>query len=121
MKYSIDRPPLAKNFELPSRETLLKLKVGDLVKIMFREKDEGVERMWVIITKQQSSIEWSGKLDNEPFGEKMKKVIKLGDEVIFHPLDIIQTWEEKPKISTKMLILIGFIIISDILIFYYFS
>ena len=121
MKYSIDRPPLAEKFELPSRDTLLKLKIGDLVKIIFREENEGTERMWVIITKQQSSIEWTGKLDNEPFGEKMKDVLHLGEEVIFNPLDIIQTWEEKPKISTKMLILIGFIIMADILIFFYFS
>lgn len=95
MSYSIERPPLSEKFYLPSQELLLKLKVGDLVKIMFLEKDEGVERMWVIITNQQDISQWTGKLDNDPVGEKMKKVIKAGDEVIFHPLDIVQIWQDE--------------------------
>ncbi len=95
MSYEIERPPLSEKFYLPPQESLLKLKSGDLVKIMFREQDEGVERMWVKITKQQDHSEWTGELDNDPMGEKMSKILKSGDEVIFHPLDIVQIFEEK--------------------------
>ncbi len=93
MGYTIKRPPLSEAFHLPPREVLLRLKVGDLVKIMFREENDGVERMWVKITKQQDIAEWTGVLDNDPLGENMSKVLKAGDEILFHPLDIIQIWE----------------------------
>jgi hypothetical protein len=97
MKYKIQRPPLAETFFLPSKERLLSLKPDDLVKIIFQieTEDEDAERMWVKIIKQQDSAEWTGILDNDPYGEKLKQVIKAGDQVIFHPLDIIQIWEDE--------------------------
>ena len=93
MKYSIDRPPLSEKFSLPTREELLKLVPGNLVKLIFRSNTGEVERMWVSITTQQDSSEWSGLLDNDPFSESLKEI--SSDEVIkFHPLDVIQIWEE---------------------------
>ena len=97
MKYTIKRPPLSENFFLPSKEKLLELKVGDIVKIMFQVEDAPVERMWVKITKQQDISEWTGKLDNDPNGEKMKTVLKSGDKIIFSPLDIIQIWDDSQR------------------------
>jgi len=64
---------------------------------MFREQDDGVERMWVKITEQQDISEWKGILDNDPVGQKMQEVLKAGDEVIFHPLDIIQIWDKETQ------------------------
>lgn len=90
MNYRIIRPPLSAKFEVPSREDLLKLKIGDLVKIMFQVDDEPTERMWVIITEQQDIAEWTGTLDNEPVGEKTKKVLKPGMVIKFHPYDVVQ-------------------------------
>lgn len=95
MKYKIERPPLVETFFLPPKETLLKLKLGDLVKVMFKIDNEEVERMWVKIIKQQDHSEWTGELDNDPKGQKMSEILKSGDEVIFHPLDIVQIFEEK--------------------------
>jgi hypothetical protein len=95
MSYIIQRPPLAKSFFLPSKDALLSLQVGDLVKIMFTCTEGGVERMWVQITKQQDVSEWTGKLDNDPSDKKISEILKAGDEIIFHPLDIIQIWKEE--------------------------
>jgi hypothetical protein len=94
VKYTIERPPLSPDFQLPTREELLNLKVGDLVKIMFRHPVSGVERMWVIIKKQQDIAEWTGVLDNNPLEEEMSKVLKSGDKVVFHPLDVIQIYDK---------------------------
>ena len=94
MKYTIKRPPLSETFSLPSKDALLKLKVGDIVKIMFEVEGETVERMWVKIIKQQDISEWTGELDNDPKGEKMSNILKADEEVIFHPLDIIKIWED---------------------------
>ncbi|MES2436605.1 MAG: hypothetical protein V4519_01210 [Patescibacteria group bacterium] len=95
MKYKVERPPLTGNFFLPSKESLVELKPGNLVKIMIRHEEEGVERMWVKIIQQQDISEWTGVLDNDPVGEKMSGLLKAGDIVIFHPLDIIQIWDDK--------------------------
>lgn len=91
MSYQIIRPPLHKNFELPTTETILGLKQNQLVKVIFQAvEDEPAERMWVKLTEQISDSQWKGILDNDPEGGQLKKAIKAGDEVIFHPLDIIQ-------------------------------
>ena len=98
MNYKIVRPPLSESFSLPLKEVLLKLKIGDLVKIMFKPEAGEVERMWVQITKMEDISEWTAKLDNDPVTEKMKEAVKAGDEVIFHPYDIIQIWTESVSI-----------------------
>ena len=100
-KYTIERPPLSSNFQLPSSEELLKLKVGDLAKIMIRHETDGVERMWVIITKQQDISQWTGVLDNDPYGEGMAKILKPGDEIVFHPLDIVDIYNENDNTKNK--------------------
>ena len=92
MNYTIIRPPLHKDFELPSREKLLGVHSDQLVKIIFQVGDETPERMWVKVVKQTDS-EWRGILDNDPVGDDLKKMIGAGDEVVFHPLDVIQIWE----------------------------
>jgi hypothetical protein len=89
MKYTIQRPPLHSEFELPTLEALLALKEGDFVKVMFQVEDD-VERMWVILKNIEDDSKWIGVLDNDPAGEKISSVLKAGMEVEFHPLDIIQ-------------------------------
>ena len=101
MKYQIVRPPLAKTFWLPSRRDLFKIKISNEVKLIFRVSDENPERMWVIVTKQQSIEQWTGTIDNDAFGVKTRKALPLGKEVIFHPLDIIQILEQKQGQSIK--------------------
>jgi len=83
-KYSICRPPLAKTFDLPSREDLLKVKKGKHVKLIFTDP-YGTERMWVKVMENKEVDEWKGVLDNQPFTMHMK----LGQKVVFHPLDVI--------------------------------
>ncbi len=96
-KYEIIRSPLSEDFDLPSREELLKVMPGDMVKIMFKVGEDAVERMWVIVVQQQDISEWTGILDSDPVGEETKKVLHPGDEVLFHPLDIIKLWEENNR------------------------
>ncbi len=89
MNYSIERAPLHKNFWLPSRDQLLSVKVGQNVKLIFRVGEE-VERMWIIVTKQQHDSEWTGIIDNDAVGKTLSQVLPYRTEITFHPLDIIQ-------------------------------
>lgn len=93
-KYRILRPPLHSNFELPTREELLGISLGQRIKIIFQADDETPERMWVEITDRDNDSEWSGLLDNDPVGKKLQTRIKAGEKVSFHPLDIIQIYDE---------------------------
>lgn len=95
MTYSIERPPLAATFELPTREELLSIKRGDLVKIMFRVENENIERMWVKVTSQQDIAEWTGLIDNDAVSEKTRTILPAGTEISFHPLDIVQIFDEQ--------------------------
>lgn len=89
--YTIGRPPLHKNFALPSRDDLLLLQSGDFVKLIFapnRSKNM-VERMWIKITSIGDwQNEWQGTLSNTPFDFDAFG-LEHGDLVRFHPLDII--------------------------------
>ena len=89
MLYHIQRPPLHKDFELPSREELLILKKGDLVKLIFCVEDETPERMWVILDDCTDDIEWTGVIDNDAVGKLTTEILPAGTKVNFHPLDII--------------------------------
>jgi hypothetical protein len=95
MEFSIDRPPIAKTFELPTRDELLSLKPGDFAKLIFRVGSDSPERMWVQITEQQDSLEWSGVIDNDAKQEKTRKVLPTGKSVKFYPIDIIDTMRGK--------------------------
>ncbi len=95
MHFNILRPPLAKSLALPAQEKLLELKIGDNVKLVFQVAEDDPERMWVKITEQQTTDEWTGKIDNNPFQESTAKTLPEGTIVKFHPLNIIQIWEEK--------------------------
>ncbi len=59
------------------------------------------ERMWVILSDSKDIDKWSGYLDNDPVGGQLSQVLKSGDLVEFHPLDIIDiyhdSWLEKLK------------------------
>lgn len=79
------RPPLEGTFWLPSRDELLGLKPGDLVKLIFTDGSIP-ERMWVELIDCSSTDQWVGSLDNQPFGIED---FNPGDFVSFHPLDII--------------------------------
>lgn len=95
MSYSIQRPPLSENFYLPAKDDLLNLKVGDTVKLIFTPETGTPERMWVNIREQNSSELWRGEIDNDPFGDELKNEISSGGIVEFHPLDIIQIFNEQ--------------------------
>ncbi|OSQ25141.1 hypothetical protein CCON61_04130 [Campylobacter concisus] len=56
-------------FYLPEREKRQNLRTGDIVKLIFRFKDDEftqVERMWVVVSETNNG-EFTGILDNELF------------------------------------------------------
>ena len=82
-------------FEIPAQERRKSLKMGDLVKLMFRiQIDETcvVERMWVQVT-EVGPEHYIGVLDNDPYSTDE---IKSGARVQFQANDVIQIW--KPEI-----------------------
>ena len=86
-------------FYVPSSEVLDKLKVGDLVKLIFvTEKAEydgyRGERMWVQITNINGK-RFKGKLDNEP----QRLPLKIGDEISFGIENICDTEYQDPSSS----------------------
>lgn len=84
--YYICRPPILETFELPTREELLNIEPGDLVKLIFGS-DEVVEteRMWVKVIKIVETYGY-GELDNKPV---LIPNLSLGDIVTFHLGDVI--------------------------------
>ena len=86
-------------FYVPSSEVLDKLKVDDLVKLIFvTEKAEydgyRGERMWVQITNINGK-RFKGKLDNEPH----RLPLKIGDEISFGIENICDTEYQDPSSS----------------------
>jgi hypothetical protein len=86
-------------FYVPSPEVLNKLKVGDLVKLIFVTdiaEDDGYrgERMWVQITNIKGN-KFKGKLDNEPH----RLSLKIGDEISFGIENICDTEYQDPNSS----------------------
>ena len=85
------------SFYIPSRELRDNLKVGDLVKLIFRMEDKinsenvSVERMWVEIKEKNNNF-YSGTLDNDPNGDVL---IKCGLCVNFNAEHVIQIYEEE--------------------------
>ena len=94
MEFRIIRPPLHKDFELPTREDLLLLRAGNIVKVMIQTNNEPAERVWVKITDCLQDNDWLGILDTDPLGKKLSSQLSSGDRLRFHPLDIIQIFEE---------------------------
>jgi uncharacterized protein YegJ (DUF2314 family) len=98
LKYFVERPPLHKKFELPTRKELLKIKIDDCVKLIFSFKSRlaadgyGCERMWVEVKYNEDCDFWVGELANIPFTTNK---IKIGDDIFFHPLDIIDIKYQK--------------------------
>ena len=85
MSYSIQRPPLAKTFDILSKDELLALDQKDHVKIMIKFEDGNVERLWVVLEEKTSTSCWIGSLDNMPISSGLE----LGDKIEFHPFDVI--------------------------------
>lgn len=85
--WRIERPPLYETFEVPTREELLDVKIGDFVKVIFRDSQDFGERMWMLVTKCDEGDEWEGELNNHPV--LMEAEIACGDLVKFHPYDVI--------------------------------
>ncbi|MCH4566290.1 DUF2185 domain-containing protein [Bacillus sp. ES1-5] len=86
-------------FYLPSSEVLEKLKVGDLVKLIFvskNEKEDGFhgERMWVVITERNEKM-FVGELDNDPYHLDLK----IGDKISFGIENICDTEYDDPASS----------------------
>lgn len=98
MKFTLDdlsscKEEFGENFEIPSKTRLENLKIGDLVKLIFRfENGEfvQVERMWVVISGVKDG-KFVGNLDNEPF---VKGSLKLGDEIKFDYKNVLEIYEK---------------------------
>jgi len=83
-------------FYLPSSEVLEKLKVGDLVKLIFVTKIEDEdgfhgERMWVEITERNEK-KFVGELINDPY----RLDLKIGDKISFGIENICATEYNDP-------------------------
>ena len=89
--YIVLRPPIVESFDLPTRHDLLQLKVGDSAKLIFQVNDDSPERMWVKLTECSDPVEWRGVIDNDATQQATAIAIPANREVVFHPLDIIQT------------------------------
>ncbi len=79
-------------FYIPSKELLDLLKVGDLVKLTFTNKDEESERMWVEIGSIDGK-NFVGRLDNDPI---YIKELKAGDRIEFESRHINNSMVEDP-------------------------
>ncbi|EGC29302.1 hypothetical protein DICPUDRAFT_99877 [Dictyostelium purpureum] len=83
-------------FSIPSRQQILNLEKGDVVKLMFTENQD-TERMWLSIEEirkgenDQSPINFTGKLDNQPYNIKS---ISLGSRIDFKDYHIIAIYDK---------------------------
>lgn len=76
-------------FQIPSADDISKLKVGDLVKLIFFNPNATgqtpkAERMWVILT-EINGTKFKGTLDNDPFylrSIKYQDIIEFEDRHI---------------------------------------
>lgn len=79
-------------FKIPSKEEIDSLKVNDLVKLIFVEKNGNPEtvpeRMWVKIIEINKD-DFVGILDNKPY---YIESIKYGDEIVFKIENIIDIY-----------------------------
>jgi len=87
-KLKIERPPLARTFDVPTPDELLKVFQGDWVKLIFTAGHDS-ERMWVKVTQAGNMNRWVGILDNNPATKNVAMQISYGDEVRFHPYDVV--------------------------------
>lgn len=82
----------------PSDAERLEVRVGDMVKLIFRYQNSveqngkviDSERMWVEITQNRDGY-FIGRLDNVPSATTL---IKEGSEIRFHPKHIIEIWQD---------------------------
>lgn len=72
-------------YPIPTIQAIGELKKGDLVKLNFIDKDEEVERMWVIYQKNDNGLHL-GFLDNDPFDIER---LNSGNEIWFHSNHIL--------------------------------
>lgn len=98
-KVNIVVPPVLSTFDLPPRENLLRVKPGDVVKLMFGQKGRPMERMWVKVTSVMDGQDWTGILFNTPLNIELKHGMALE----FHPLTVIDimTKEQSDEASRK--------------------
>jgi hypothetical protein len=99
-------------FDLPDRSLRANLRVGQLVKLLFRlegEEEDGsvavqVERMWVRTTEVVDPTTYMGVLENEPssYDDPDAEVyLALGAEVPFSPEHIIEVGPV-PGVMTRL-------------------
>lgn len=70
---------------IPSKEQVESLQPGDLVKLKFIDERGGVERMWVEVLQEDSTL-LKGTLQNDAFDEND---LKVGKTIWFHPNHIL--------------------------------
>lgn len=80
----------AETFIIPDFENVNKIKVNQLVKIIFGQEGKGYERMWVRVTKvlnKKDGIQFTGVLDNIPTSVT---AVRYGETVKFSNENIIE-------------------------------
>lgn len=79
-------------FYIPPKEERLKLRPGDLAKVVFTPASgRGLsERMWVKITEVQEPGKYVGVLDNDPLDPNLG--VLDGSTVEFEAKHVIQLW-----------------------------
>lgn len=104
MSYKIHRPPAhLKNFDMPDKKELEKLKEGDYVEMMIGDSlDENVEILWAIVQKIDENGYVTAILDSEPYGRlpyveglKLDRGMPIGlhvtDITAIMPMEIART------------------------------
>lgn len=82
-------------FAIPDAERRRDLRAGDVVKLVFRMRQDGtdapsVERMWVKVAEVRDAL-YAGTLDNDPVGDVR---IRAGDRVVFEARHVIDVFGE---------------------------
>jgi uncharacterized protein YegJ (DUF2314 family) len=82
-------------FSIPDAERRRGLRAGDIVKLVFRMRQDGtdtpsVERMWVKVAEVRGGS-YVGALDNDPVGDVR---VRAGDRVVFEARHVIDVYGE---------------------------
>jgi hypothetical protein len=91
-------------YQIPKEEDRKNLRVGDLVKLIFRfadewspRKDNECERMWVeVLAADEEELNYQGKLLNTP---RLHSAIGEGHELWFHPLHVFSLERAEDQIG----------------------
>ena len=89
--YYICRPPISKDYDLPTKEQLLEIEEGDFVQLIFGSSEiAGAEELWCKVVKLAGSYAY-GELVGEP---RNISNLKKGNLVSFYLGDVVKIMKD---------------------------